>query len=526
MTIETYAKTASNNTALGSTSVEESRTRVRDVNNQMRQIMADIANGAGVWVNTVAELRAKNYTADTRPVLVHTTVGSYYPDTSDTASADNGGSVIVDTNGTRWKSITLGSAGGAISGDLTVSGTLGAAALTASGTVEFSSTLSVDGISNFTGGFSAGGVGLFAVGSAAAPAISFTADSNTGVYAVPPDDLRFSVGGSDRLICTGSLFTALVPTSVSSTLSVTAEATFSSTLGVTGATTLSSTLTVAGASTFTGGFTASAAGSFPVGSAASPTITFSGDADTGIYRAAANEVTFTTGGIARLGVTSGAAIARSTTSRYGYVRAGNTGSTYLHGGDGGTKSGAFLECFGVSAGGADSGTAIMTVGGADSAGEFIIRRQNTSTFQNLMIFDIDGGVRMPNAGVSQGLGTINAVGLYDNGVLLSDFVFDMSIDGKPRASDVEDADTAEQVARFDLAYNNPEAYAEYWRDNRHLPDMPSRDEWRRNVYSVGEMMTRLWVTVERQALLIENLRKSIDSEKSIDSQYPSEPAAE
>lgn len=88
-------------------------------------------------------------------------------------------------------------------------------------------------------------------GSAATPSLSILTDTNTGIYSVGADNLGFSIGGTLRLDITTTAFTATLP--------------------------------------WRG----------PNGSAAAPTFSFSGDTDNGVYLDAANQIGVSTGGTRR-----------------------------------------------------------------------------------------------------------------------------------------------------------------------------------------------------------------------------------
>ena len=89
-------------------------------------------------------------------------------------------------------------------------------------------------------------------GTAAAPGLAFTSDLNTGLFRVGADQVAISTGGTSRL--------AVSTTAVSSTLAV----------------------------------------DVPLGAVGTPSLTFTGDLNTGIYSPGADQVAITTGGTARL----------------------------------------------------------------------------------------------------------------------------------------------------------------------------------------------------------------------------------
>jgi hypothetical protein len=113
---------------------------------------------------------------------------------------------------------------------------------------------------------------------------------------------------------------------------------------------------------------------------------------------------------------------------------------------------------------------------------------------------IGNGVQLGTpAGGYKGAGTLNALAVYDDNVLLTDYVFDILLDGAVRP---EEADYA---VRFDPRFLDPTEFAAFWHDNRHLPAMPSREDWRNGTLPVGALVQRLWETVEVQAIHIEKL---------------------
>jgi hypothetical protein len=105
-------------------------------------------------------------------------------------------------------------------------------------------------------------------------------------------------------------------------------------------------------------------------------------------------------------------------------------------------------------------------------------------------------------GGDKGSGTINATAVYDDNTLLTDYVFDWYTDGTIRKED-------EQQARIFMSDTNVvgvDYFSEFWKKHRHLPSMPSREEWLASGnMSVGALAQRLWETAELQAIHIDNL---------------------
>ena len=96
-------------------------------------------------------------------------------------------------------------------------------------------------------------------------------------------------------------------------------------------------------------------------------------------------------------------------------------------------------------------------------------------------------------GLSQGAGTINAKGLYDDGLGVSDAEFVQHY-GK----ELEPVKKAAAVK----PYMNFEETRAFVQDSLHLPTMIGLKEWKKRgeTISLGELTTQLWQTIERQHL--------------------------
>lgn len=178
-------------------------------------------------------------------------------------------------------------------------------------------------------------------GTVGAPAITPDGDANTGLWQSAADNLDFSTGGTNRL--------NISSTGLSVTGAVSASSTITSTSGAVAAgvnDTTSGTFTAYGAATGTEGgqVTLYMTGDYDAtveswaidvyqddlrffsgsnvwlsikqegdlhlghgGDASTPVLTWSGDPDTGIYRSAANNLDFSTGGTNRLNISSAGA---------------------------------------------------------------------------------------------------------------------------------------------------------------------------------------------------------------------------
>jgi len=208
--------------------------------------------------------------------------------------------------------------------------------------------------------------GIFASGTVSAPSITFTGDLDTGLYTPLPDEVGIAVNGAARAIITttgvafggtGAITTpvgtsgqrptavegmlrlnseanifegyrngawreladsssSLNPTFetvvIQSGLTVSGNATFSSGITVSGNATFSSGIAVSGNATFSSGITATTlnvvSGIFASGAVGAPSITFSGDIDTGIYSTETNNINFATAGVERVSISESGVI--------------------------------------------------------------------------------------------------------------------------------------------------------------------------------------------------------------------------
>lgn len=105
----------------------------------------------------------------------------------------------------------------------------------------------------------------------------------------------------------------------------------------------------------------------------------------------------------------------------------------------------------------------------------------------------------------RGPGSIRAsIAVYDGNTLLSDHVFDRYYDGDVAPEDVAAAEQYDDVSLPELK--------NYLEKERHLPNMPSREEWElHGNASLGRLQTGLWESVETQALYITELEKDLSA---------------
>lgn len=107
----------------------------------------------------------------------------------------------------------------------------------------------------------------------------------------------------------------------------------------------------------------------------------------------------------------------------------------------------------------------------------------------------------------KGPGTITAKrSVWSGSTLLTDYVFDLYYDGVARP---EDAEGASQYVRTPL-----KELPNYVERERRLPNVDGREEWNKNgTFSVDKLGNQLWVTVEDQALYIQELNARMDALK-------------
>lgn len=158
-------------------------------------------------------------------------------------------------------------------------------------------------------------------------------------------------------------------------------------------------------------------------------------------------------------------------------------------------------------------------GTEDGAIEFRTIQNGADT----VALNIGAGLYTANAtGNDQGLGSINADAVYDDGVLLTCYVLEAWLDGAVQTAswDAHAPDKGEgrahapargfaQVARDRL---DTDALVEYMRTHRKLPAFPGPDRWEqelRGKMSVGSASQRLWETVELLAVHIAKLHERI-----------------
>ena len=154
----------------------------------------------------------------------------------------------------------------------------------------------------------------------------------------------------------------------------------------------------------------------------------------------------------------------------------------------------------------------------------------------------DGSVNVGSpTGGFKGAGTINAVGVYDDNVLLTCYVMaaekgDLTLDKWDAATpdlhiperrhekdgevavipEINETRVHEPARKFFARADellDPKKYAKAWKKDGHLPTMPSPTEWEESgkKMTLGALVQKLWETVEVQAVHISKLEARISS---------------
>lgn len=206
-----------------------------------------------------------------------------------------------------------GTTGKLIQNSLAVLSDLGAltglTGLTTSGVLSSTGTLSVTSDASIGGDLGVTGAFLSADGTAANPAISFAADTDTGFYRIGVDQIGASTGGTLRTTLSTTLFTSTLPFAGPDGTAASPGFIFASDPDNGLYLAAANTLGVAAAGAVAATFSATALTSAvpvlgPAGSAGAPAFSFSGDPDTGAYSAAANTIGWSAGGTLRLSLST------------------------------------------------------------------------------------------------------------------------------------------------------------------------------------------------------------------------------
>ncbi len=124
--------------------------------------------------------------------------------------------------------------------------------------------------------------------------------------------------------------------------------------------------------------------------------------------------------------------------------------------------------------------------------------------EGLMVGDATWAVGANNF---KGPGTLSAErSVWSGSTLLNDYVFDLYYDGEARP---EDASSASRYMRTPL-----KELPNYVERERRLPTIDGREQWnKQGAFSVDKLGNQLWITVEDQALYIQELNARMDALK-------------
>lgn len=181
--------------------------------------------------------------------------------------------------------------------------------------------------------------------SAALPVFAIPSDTNTGIYSVAADDLGISTGGTLRFDISTTGITSTIPHLNADGSQAAPAYSFSgdTNTGVYRITTDTAGMVAGGAIIarwYSGGFQVdSGQGFFQDGSVGAPGVSFAGDVNTGLYRIGADDMALSTGGTKRLEIGSAGAVTISTpTSGTALTINGVSGGTAISIGDGTVSS--------------------------------------------------------------------------------------------------------------------------------------------------------------------------------------------
>lgn len=140
--------------------------------------------------------------------------------------------------------------------------------------------------------------------------------------------------------------------------------------------------------------------------------------------------------------------------------------------------------------------------------------ENAVAFRTLNLQRGGAGVIVGNpTGGDKGAGTLNAVGVYDDNVLLTDYVFDKFLGGQ----------RWQYSARVQAKYDDlnaemfePDAFELYWREHRRLYGMPDLNDCLDDAVklSLGEQIQRLTQTVELMAVHMAKLNARLKASEA------------
>lgn len=148
-------------------------------------------------------------------------------------------------------------------------------------------------------------------------------------------------------------------------------------------------------------------------------------------------------------------------------------------------------------------TAGITVQGLSdevTRGQFAVYLRNSLQGDQItaMFAAADGTITFgsPSSPVS-GAGFVNGVAFYDDGTLLTDWVFECAQNGR----------SADGHACTTMSFSDTE---EFVKNNKHLPTIVGREQWERQHSSLGQLATQLWETSETQFLYLSEMQARLN----------------
>lgn len=357
--------------------------------------------------------------------------------------------------------------------------------------------------------------------------------------------------GSITLALPQNIHTAATPTFGGLTLTgaatvtsvAAASLTTSGTITATGAISSSSTITASGLGTFAG-VTVSGTNvlTLPVGAAGTPSLTYTGDTDTGLFSPAAGRLAVSTDGTVALTASSGRiGIGSSATAPNAALSVGTNGISdsnvpvQINASSGGeawygvNKAGGYGLLVGYS-----GNAAVLRNAHATDPLNFVVANTTTAGY----IASNGGLVWGTPTGGSKGSGTINCQNLYVNNTQLNvpDYVFDIAFDGRVREEqDLEERDVPDSPHRSELIWRGTGQPAttdelveyrrrtgrpilsvgeldQFVRSHRHLPTLRSREErYMQGAASIADLLREQHETIEHLSLYILELHRRLST---------------
>ncbi len=149
-----------------------------------------------------------------------------------------------------------------------------------------------------------------------------------------------------------------------------------------------------------------------------------------------------------------------------------------------------------------SGDGVFILTSTSNSGDYLLQLKSAGVDRTF--FYANGGmVHGSPSGGNKGPGTINAQAVYDDNVILTDYVFEKYYTGN--AFDEQRADYEMKTLEEEIAHT---------KENYHLSTMIGREQWETKTSSLGELTQQLWETAETQFLYIKELHETVKELKA------------